>query len=65
MAASFAGFVAGSIVELQQFGFALAVSILIDVTIVRALLLPAAMKLFGKWNWFLPDSAARFLRVCP
>jgi len=34
------GFVAGSIAELQQFGFALTVSILLDVTIVRALLLP-------------------------
>jgi len=59
------GFVAGSIAELQQFGFALTVSILLDVTIVRALLLPATMKLLGRWNWFLPQSVARLLRVRP
>lgn len=63
MAAAFSGFLAGSIVELQQFGFALAVSVLFDVTIVRTLLLPTAMKLFGTWNWYLPDAAARILRL--
>jgi RND superfamily putative drug exporter len=63
MFAAFMGFVAGTIVGLQQFGFALAAAILIDVTIVRALLVPSAMKLFGTWNWWLPDSLARVLRV--
>lgn len=63
MFAAFMGFVAGSIVSLQQFGFALAAAILIDVTIVRALLVPSAMALFGKWNWYLPDGLARLLRV--
>ncbi len=65
MFAAFTGFVAGSVVGLQQFGFGLAAAILIDVTIVRALLVPSAMKLFGKWNWWLPDGAARILRVEP
>lgn len=65
MAAAFSGFVIGSIVELQQFGFALTVAVLIDVTIVRAVLLPATMKLFGAWNWYLPDAAARLLAVQP
>ena len=65
MAAAFGGFVVGSIVELQQFGFALTTSVLIDVTIVRALLLPATMKLFGQWNWYLPVAVARWLRVAP
>ena len=65
MAAAFGGFVVGSIVELQQFGFALTTSVLIDVTIVRALLLPATMKLLGRWNWYLPDAAARWLCVEP
>jgi RND superfamily putative drug exporter len=65
MCAAFAGFVAGSIVELQQFGFALAVAVLVDVTIVRALLLPAAMKLFGSLNWYLPEVIGRALRVPP
>ncbi len=58
MFAAFMGFVAGSVVGLQQFGFGLAAAILIDVTIVRALLVPSAMKLFGKWNWWLPDGLA-------
>ena len=63
MFAAFMGFVAGSIVGLQQFGFGLAAAILIDVTIIRALLVPSAMKLFGRWNWWLPESIARIVRV--
>ena len=35
-------------------GFGLAVAILIDATIVRAVLVPAVMKLLGDWNWYLP-----------
>ena len=59
MFAAFMGFVAGSIVGLQQFGLGLAAAILIDVTIIRALLVPSAMKIFGRWNWWLPEPAAR------
>jgi len=65
MFAAFMGFVAGSIVGLQQFGFGLAVAILLDVTIVRALLVPSAMELFGRWNWWLPENVARVFRVKP
>ncbi|MBA3374221.1 MAG: MMPL family transporter [Actinobacteria bacterium] len=65
MFAAFMGLIAGSIVGLQQFGFGLAAAILIDVTIVRALLVPSAMKLFGKWNWWLPEGLARVVRVEP
>ena len=65
MFAAFMGFVAGSIVGLQQFGFGLAVAILIDVTIVRALLVPSLMALMGRWNWWLPEGLARVLRVKP
>jgi uncharacterized membrane protein YdfJ with MMPL/SSD domain len=65
MFAAFMGFVAGSIVGLQQFGFGLAMAILLDVTIVRALLVPSAMKLFGRWNWWLPTNVARVFRVKP
>jgi RND superfamily putative drug exporter len=36
-------------------GVGLAVAVLIDATIVRAVLLPATMKLLGDWNWFLPS----------
>jgi RND superfamily putative drug exporter len=65
MFAAFMGLVAGSLVGLQQFGFGLAAAILIDVTIVRALLVPSAMKLFGRWNWWLPPALARLVRVEP
>jgi uncharacterized membrane protein YdfJ with MMPL/SSD domain len=65
MFAAFMGFVAGSIVGLQQFGFGLAVAILLDVTIVRALLVPSAMELFGRWNWWLPARVARVFGVRP
>jgi RND superfamily putative drug exporter len=65
MFAAFMGFIAGSVVGLQQFGFGLAAAILIDVTIVRALLVPSAMKLLGHWNWWLPEWTARLLRVQP
>jgi RND superfamily putative drug exporter len=65
MFAAFMGFVAGSIVGLQQFGFGLAAAILIDVTLVRSLLVPSAMKLFGHYNWWLPEGVAKVLRVRP
>jgi hypothetical protein len=39
---------------LKQFGVGLAVAVLVDATVVRAVLLPATMKLLGKWNWYLP-----------
>jgi RND superfamily putative drug exporter len=65
MFAAFMGLVAGTLVGLQQFGFGLATAVLIDVTIVRALLVPSAMTLFGKWNWWLPEGLARVIRVEP
>ena len=42
---------------LKQFGVGLAIAVLIDATIVRAVLLPASMKLLGDWNWYLPAVA--------
>jgi putative drug exporter of the RND superfamily len=65
MVAAFSGFVAGSVVGLQQFGLGLAVAIFLDATIVRALLVPSLMALFGRWNWWLPESVARIVRVAP
>ena len=43
-----------SLIMLKQFGVGLAVAVLLDATIVRAVLLPATMKLLGEWNWYLP-----------
>jgi putative drug exporter of the RND superfamily len=39
---------------MKQMGVGLAAAVLIDATIVRAVLLPATMKLLGDWNWYLP-----------
>jgi len=43
-----------SSLEIKQAGVGLAAAVLIDATIVRAVLLPASMKLLGEWNWYLP-----------
>ncbi len=54
MVAVFAIFVGLRSLDVKQVGFGLAVAVLIDATIVRAVLLPATMKLLGEWNWYLP-----------
>jgi uncharacterized membrane protein YdfJ with MMPL/SSD domain len=41
-------------IDMKQFGVGLAAAVLIDATLVRGVLLPATMKLLGKWNWYLP-----------
>ena len=53
--AVFGGFAVGDLVMFQQMGFGVAVALLIDATIIRSVLLPAAMKLLGDWNWYLPS----------
>ena len=55
MVGVFAIFAALSMLLLKQFGVGLATAVLIDATIVRAVLLPASMKLLGDWNWYLPS----------
>jgi uncharacterized membrane protein YdfJ with MMPL/SSD domain len=55
MVAVFSIFITLSATDIKQFGFGLAAAILIDATIVRAVLLPAAMVLLGGWNWYLPS----------
>jgi uncharacterized membrane protein YdfJ with MMPL/SSD domain len=44
-----------SFIDMKQFGVGLAAAVLIDATLVRGVLLPATMKLLGKWNWYLPS----------
>ncbi|MFN2617423.1 MAG: MMPL family transporter, partial [Thermoleophilaceae bacterium] len=63
MVAAFSGFIFGSFVGLQEFGIGLAAAILLDATVVRAILVPATMKLLGDWNWYLPDRVRRVLRL--
>ena len=49
--------------DIKQFGIGLAAGIIFDATVIRALLVPALMRLLGRWNWWLPAWAARLLRV--
>jgi putative drug exporter of the RND superfamily len=65
MVAAFSGFMAGSIVGLQQFGCGLAVAIFLDATLVRGVLVPALMAIMGRYNWWLPAPLARLVRVQP
>jgi uncharacterized membrane protein YdfJ with MMPL/SSD domain len=55
MVCVFAVFATLSMLIFKQFGVGLAAAILIDATVVRAVLLPATMKLLGDWNWYLPS----------
>ena len=61
----FAFFVLSSIpgVDIKQFGIGLAAGIIFDATVIRALLVPALMRLLGRWNWWLPQPAAKALFV--
>jgi len=53
--AVFAGFAKGDLVQFQQMGFGVAIALLIDATVIRSVILPSAMKLLGRWNWYLPS----------
>ena len=54
MVCVFSVFATLSMLIFKQFGVGLAAAILIDATLIRAVLLPASMKLLGDWNWYLP-----------
>ena len=51
--------------DIKQFGIGLAAGIIFDATVIRALLVPAIMRLMGRWNWWLPPGIARLLRTAP
>ena len=53
------------VTQIKIFASALGIGILLDATIVRALLVPALISLFGRWNWWMPVWIARILRVEP
>lgn len=61
MAAVFGCFLVADVLELKQFGFALAMAVILDATVVRLLLVPAVMKMAGKANWWLPKFLDRLL----
>jgi RND superfamily putative drug exporter len=65
MVVAFSGFTLGRSVDLKEFGFGLAAAIAIDATVIRVLLVPALMRLLGRWNWWLPERVARVARLRP
>jgi RND superfamily putative drug exporter len=65
MVAVFGLFASLSLIMMQQMGFSLAVAVLIDATIVRAVLVPATMKLLGDRNWYLPSWLEKLPTLSP
>jgi RND superfamily putative drug exporter len=49
------------LIPIKTMGFGLAVAVLLDATLIRVILVPAAMRLMGKWNWWLPGWLDRIL----
>jgi RND superfamily putative drug exporter len=59
MVAVFAGFAAGDMLAVKQLGFGMALAVALDATVIRMLLVPATMKLMGRWNWWAPAPLRR------
>ena len=55
----FTGFASGELLVIKETGVALAVAVALDATLVRMLLVPATMSLFGRWNWWAPPVLRR------
>jgi RND superfamily putative drug exporter len=62
---AFVSLASGPQTEIKVLATGLAAGILLDATVIRALLVPAVISLFGRWNWWLPQMPARLLRVEP
>jgi RND superfamily putative drug exporter len=62
---AFVSMASGPQTDVKVFATGLAAGILLDATVIRALLVPAVVSLFGRWNWWLPERPARWLRVEP
>jgi RND superfamily putative drug exporter len=62
---AFAALASGPETDVKMLATGLAAGILLDATVVRALLVPAMVSLFGRWNWWLPHRPAKLLGVEP
>jgi uncharacterized membrane protein YdfJ with MMPL/SSD domain len=65
MVAVFGLFASLSLIMMQQMGFGLAIAVLMDATVVRAVLVPATMKLLGERNWYMPRRLERLPSLAP
>ncbi len=61
MVATFGVFVFSDLVFMQMIGLGLAVAVFVDATLIRTIILPSAMKLLGKWNWWLPSWLEKYI----
>ena len=57
----FGSFAFTGVLVIKEIGVGLAVAVLVDATLVRVVLVPATMKLLGRWNWWMPPSVGRFV----
>jgi RND superfamily putative drug exporter len=55
----FLGFAAGELLTIKEVGLGMAIAVVLDATVVRMLLVPATMKLMGRWNWWAPPAMRR------
>ena len=60
LAVVFAAFMTSGVTSIKMLGFGVAFAVLLDATLIRALLVPALMRLFGERNWWAPKSLQRF-----
>jgi RND superfamily putative drug exporter len=65
LAISFASLSTAPDIVVEMIATALAFGVLIDAVIVRTLLVPALVAIMGRWNWWMPRSLARLLRLSP
>ena len=57
----FGSFAFTGVLVIKEIGFGLAVAVAVDATLVRVVLVPATMKLLGRWNWWMPRALDRFV----
>ena len=60
MISVFAAFALADVITIKSIGVGMAIAVFIDATIVRVLLVPATMRLMGRWNWWAPGVLGRF-----
>jgi RND superfamily putative drug exporter len=61
MVSVFAAFALAEVITIKSIGVGMAIAVLVDATIIRVLLVPATMRLMGKWNWWAPGILGRFV----
>src|SRR2546425_312780 len=66
LAAVFCGFALADLVVIKAIGIGMGIAVVVDATVVRMLLVPATMRLLGRWNWWAPEPLARWrARIAP